>query len=272
MNYLEITKREIEVQTILLEQYKELYENLPEGRLTTKKVNGNLFYYHVDRKTQKATYLSLKKNRQLIMRLKQKRWLEESIKIMEGNLRIQQKVLKQYKDYRCQSVQKRLSASYQDATIDQLEKKYLFDVNVWITEAYRKNPYHEKNLRYETTFGLWVRSKSELIIAELLHKYNIPFRYDARVRIQDSDHRWKTYYVDFVIMTPNEEEILWEHFGLMSSEEYRKGAFEKITDYFSDGYYVPNNFIITMDGPDGEFDNAAIQRLIEGQLVPLFAE
>lgn len=71
-------------------------------------------------------------------------------------------------------------------------------------------------------------------------------------------------------MTPSGDEILWEHFGMMGINEYREGAFERITDYFYHGYYVPKNLILTMDGPNGELDIAAIQRVVEGQLVPLY--
>ena len=207
MSYLDTTIEEIKTQTGLLEFYKAIYEKLPEGRLTTKVVNGRLFYYRVDKNTQKATYIPNHK-KHLIFQLKQKRWLEESIKIMENNLKVQEKVLKQYKDYRAHSVEERLSRSYHGGTLEQYEKEYLIDLRDWAEDSYRKNPYHEENLRYETSFGLRVRSKSELIIAELLHKYGIPFRYDAKVRVRGKGGYWKTYYVDFLIMTPSAGVVL----------------------------------------------------------------
>ncbi len=271
MNYLKITKEEMEIEKTLLEIYKKLYSKMPAGRLTSKRVKGRTYYYCVDEKTRKATYIP-KLNVKLILQLKQKRWLEECIKVLKENLHVQSKVLKKYNNYDGQSIQNRLSKSYSDAMLEEYEKKYLIDLDVWSREEYRKNPYHEEHLRYETSFGLRVRSKSELLIAELLCKYGIPFRYDAAVRVRGNDGKWKTYYADFIIMLPTGEQILWEHMGLLGKEDYRRHAFEKLTDYFHHGYFVPNNLIITMDGPTGELDVAAIKRIIEGQLLPFFAE
>lgn len=271
MNYLHITKEEMEIEETLLDIYKKLYEKMPAGRLTTKRVKGRVYYYRVEKKSRKATYLP-KENMKLILQLKQKRWLEESIKVLKENLHVQSQVLKKYNNYDGKSIQNRLSKSYSDAMLEEYEKRHVTDLEAWSQESYRRNPYHEEHLRYETSFGLRVRSKSELLIAELLYKYGIPFRYDAAVRVCGWDGIWKTYYADFIIMLPTGEQILWEHMGLWGKEDYRKHAVGKLTDYFHHGYFMPNNLIITMDGPEGELDVTAMKRIIEGQLLPFFAE
>ena len=40
----------------------------------------------------------------------------------------------------------------------------------WNTEEYESNPFHPENLRYETEQGEMVRSKSEVIIANILYQ------------------------------------------------------------------------------------------------------
>jgi len=112
--------------------------------------------------------------------------------VIRENLNVQSKVLKKYRNYDGESIQRRLSKSYSDAALDEYERQYVLDLESWAKNSYRRNPYHEENLRYETTFGLRVRSKSELLIAELLYKYSIPFHYDGAVRVCGADGRWKT--------------------------------------------------------------------------------
>ena len=57
---------------------------------------------------------------------------------------------------------------------------------------------------------------------------------------------------------------------MMNDEGYRESSYRKLTDYFLNGIYPPHNLIITMDGPDGELDIAAVHQLIQNRILPLF--
>jgi ATP-dependent DNA helicase RecQ len=70
---------------------------------------------------------------------------------------------------------------------------------------------------HETLSGDFVRSKSEVIVANILHQSGIPFAYEARLvapdgslRVPDFTIEWrgKTYY--------------WEHLGMLDVEDYRQ--------------------------------------------------
>lgn len=70
---------------------------------------------------------------------------------------------------------------------------------------------------HETLSGDFVRSKSEVIVANILYQSGIPFTYEARlvapdgsVRVPDFTIEWrgKTYY--------------WEHLGMLDVEDYRQ--------------------------------------------------
>ena len=179
------------------------------------------------------------------------------IELTKQDMELQRKLLKAYRKVLKQAPAGRLSAKRIKGKI------YYYCVD----EATRKEEY----LMYTTSFGLKVRSKAELLIAELLYYYNIPFRYDAEVRVKDNFGRYKSRYVDFLFKLPDGSYLIWEHLGLFSKEDYRKEQFEKLTEYFFQGIFMPNNLIITMDGPNGEFDNLAIERMIKGQILPPFS-
>lgn len=71
MNYINLTKQDIEVEEKLLASYQSLLAQLPPGRLTYKHNKGKIYYYCTDDRTGRQTYIS-RQNKQLIYDLKQK--------------------------------------------------------------------------------------------------------------------------------------------------------------------------------------------------------
>lgn len=124
------------------------------------------------------------------------------------------------------------------------EKRYRYSRRAiaWMEAPYEKNPFHPEQLIYQTKSGILVRSKSERMIADFLSEHGIPFRYEAKLLIDG-----KAYYPDFMILCEDDTLILWEHFGLMSQDEYFKRACEKIKTYRKKGYMQHTNLICTWE-------------------------
>lgn len=57
------------------------------------------------------------------------------------------------------------------------------DFSDWADSPYEKNTNYPEGLKFETNFGLYVRSKSESMIAMMLHTYHIPFRYECALEL-----------------------------------------------------------------------------------------
>lgn len=263
MSYIELTQQDITLQQNLLHQYQTALKNLPKGRLTYKTIDGKIYYYWIDA-AKKQHYIQTK-NARLIYDLKYRRFLEESIRRIEQNLHIQKKLLKNYTPYDPQTIQQSLPKTYSDL---------ILPANIQTTSAARsvlKPDYRPEGLTVSTSFGTYMRSKSEVIIAELMHAAKIPFQYEPKIRLQTPDGRWITYHPDFEITPPLCDEIYWEHAGLLNNENYRNSFFKKIAVYHHNNIAMPKNLIVTMDNPDGTLDVAAIDRIIKGQLLPLFS-
>ena len=79
------------------------------------------------------------------------------------------------------------------------------------------------------------------------------------------------YRPDFTIMTPLGEKIYREHLGAMNDEDYRRRTYAKITNYYRNHILPPDNLILTMEDAGGVINIAAIDRMIKGQLLPLFS-
>ena len=68
-----------------------------------------------------------------------------------------------------------------------------------------------------------MRSKSEVIIANLLHARGIEYRYEEPLEIDGL-----TKYPDFTIEDDNTgRTYYWEHLGMLSDERYRKKVARK---------------------------------------------
>ena len=90
----------------------------------------------------------------------------------------------------------------------------------------RRKDWYEEGKIHEALTGDMVRSKSELIIANLLHDRKIPFEYETLVKAPDG-----TMYLPDFSVTWNGEKWFWEHWGMMSSESYSEHRATKIAWY-----------------------------------------
>lgn len=75
---------------------------------------------------------------------------------------------------------------------------------------------------HKTENGIWVRSKSEVIIANILFRSNIDFKYEQKLYYNAS--QWKE--PDFTIYY-NGKTWYWEHLGLLGDEQYNEDWQEK---------------------------------------------
>ncbi len=102
-------------------------------------------------------------------------------------------------------------------------------IHEWKSIDYTRLEFGEKAPEYYTRQGLRVRSKSEVIIAEILDEMSIPFLYEKPLQIGSG-----TVHPDFTLLNIRERrELYWEHFGMMDDMEYRNNAFMKIRKYES---------------------------------------
>lgn len=267
MGYLSVTEEDMNIQRTLLYVYKKALETLPEGRLHCKRKNHTLQYYRWDKKHKKQIYIP-QKNHKLVFELKYRRMLEEAIVTIEQNLKVQGKILRQYKSYHPAALMSRLGEVYQDMP-ELLYHPELQDPNKDGRENYQLKKW-ENERNQPTTFGMNFRTKSEAIIAELIHVAKIPFLSEAKLLLKDEFGRTKVKYPDFTFFPPGRGVLYWEHFGRMDSQQYRDDNFEKLSLYHYNDILPPDNLIITMERKDGSLDIAGINRIITGILMPLF--
>jgi len=266
MDLLKLIQDDIQEQKYLMNIYTDALAQLPEGRLRYRLMKGVPRYFTWDSNKEKEIYKK-KKDMPMVYQLKYRRMLEEAVRTIEQNLTIEELFLKKYQPYDPTSCQSRLGKAYQDApeVLHQMKGKHKK------RENYQNNLYREE-LIHETSFGMMFRSKSEALIAEMLHKAGIPFFYESRLVLRDEWGEKHYFYPDFTIVLPDGRVIYWEHFGRMDSSSYREKNYNRLSVYHHNGIYPPDNLIITMESRKGGINVNAIHQIINHQLLPLFQQ
>ncbi len=101
-------------------------------------------------------------------------------------------------------------------------------------------PRFNLNKIYTTQKGDLVRSKSEVIISNMLYTSNIDYEYEKELVIND-----KSILPDFTI-SHNNQTLYWEHLGLIGIESYDNNWLKKKELY--DKYYS-DQLVITYESP-----------------------
>ena len=133
------------------------------------------------------------------------------------------------------------------------------------------NLFFESNLIHRTEKGEFVRSKSEVIVANLLYSKSIEYTYEKQLKGKDGVNK----YPDFTIYDADSgNKYYWEHLGMLVNEEYKKD-WEKKQKWYKENGILPlekgggeNGFLITsMDDSSGGIDStdiAAKAKIIKG--------
>lgn len=132
-----------------------------------------------------------------------------------------------------------------------------------IRESRSSIPYVE-NLIHKTKQGIYVRSKSEVIIANLLHDANILFEYERRF---DTETGWRL--PDFSIPTSSDELIILEHLGMLHRPSYREEWEIKKEFYRKNGYVLGDNLYTTTEDEKGAIDSEAINKKVINKIKSL---
>lgn len=119
-------------------------------------------------------------------------------------------------------------------------------------------PYVEGLIHTTLKPGLIVRSKSEVIIANILYERGIDFEYERM--IEDNGRRC---IPDFTFEDASGDTILWEHLGMLDNPAYKESWEKKRDFYKSIGYIEGVNLFTTVDHENGSIDSTEIAAIVD---------
>jgi hypothetical protein len=235
--------RREELNQLLTSKLKAL-NRAPKGHLRIAQARGgrkHQYYQITSRGDTKGTYLP-HTQLPLIQRLAQKQYDESLIKILSRQVAaIDQllaasgsKITDLYKNM-CQA--RRLLITPVTLPDDQY-------VELWKAVVWQGLPFAEDAPEYFTANNVKVRSKSEILIADTLGRFNVPYRYEYPLELKDG----RTFHPDFLCLNVRtRREYIWEHFGLLDDPAYASRAATKLLLFSENKIFLGKNLIITTE-------------------------
>ena len=273
------------------EKANEEYADCLPGTMNRENRQGEqkLFYVYEENGKRKRTVIN--NRRELLVALTRKQYLEEELAILDRDITALQRFISTYIEPTPETIISRLPAKYQGMPDDYFfgsckaqgaakpgqsckaqgapEQGLSNQAQTFSVEARRRwaaEPYEQSNHKPEmkvqlTSRGLKVRTKSEVVVAEMLDAAGIPYRYEQMIYIEDF-----RFAPDFTIMT-DRGIIYWEHAEMIHDEGYRDHHNWKMSMYEKAGITLWKNLIVTYDNENGGLDTRIIRTEIENKLL-----
>lgn len=241
-----------------LRKIQEFLKTAPKENLRICK-KGKHFQYYVE-KNKKRIYLS-KKNISLAQKIAHRDYYKKLQPILIKNTKTLNNFISNYKPEKLEACYTKLSQGRK-----QLIQPLFPDTETY-AQAWQSKKYERKKespeYNYQTLKNELVRSKSEIIIANLLNARKIPYHYEYPVRLSNG----AILYPDFFCLNKRtRQEFYWEHCGKMDDPDYSEYMIQRIADYSKIGIIPGKNLILSFETAKTPLETKAVEGLIEAYL------
>ena len=256
-------KEDIEARRLFLDKLvdkaRKGLRNAPQGTLRISSSGGRVQYYHRKQPSDRVGEYIPKKELKLISALAQKEYYEKTYRLAKQEQKAIDAYLKRCPVIMPELYYEVLSESRKELVIPLCETEEMFRKR-WESVEYEGNPIETASFEYYSDKGEKVRSKSEIIIANMLAKAEVPYRYEFPVYLETMG----TVYPDFTVLNTHlRKEFYWEHLGMMDDEEYSEKAIRKIAAYCANGIYPGEKLILTFETRSTPLNIRQIKEMIE---------
>ena len=237
LSYLESIKHVVE---------KKL-KSAPEGTLRVCSGNGRIQYYHRRCPSDRGGVYLGKNDDAIVKKLAEKDYCIRLYRAIEEETGVIQKYLAELPDVLPEDVYGNLNKNRRQLVDPIIETEKMYEQR-WMNTAFERNPFPIDDSAFLTDRGELVRSKSELIIANILARKGVAYKYECPLRLKTRERTIGTVYPDFTVLHARErKEIYWEHLGMMDNPEYAEKAVQKINSYNLCGIYQKDRLIVTSE-------------------------
>ncbi len=278
MDYLKEKIEEIMNEYQIIEQkYIEDLKKSPRGSLIVQDNHGKVQFLQLFREDGVRKRHTITKNKELLQALAKKEFARQASAILEHNDRVLQKAAGQLQAFDPDEILQSLRPAYK-----KLPEEYFFDRDelavshhlndetavrlrrheVWGKQPYKQTDYYAEYRRIRTSHGLYVRSKSEALIAEALYRYRIPFHYDEEITLGEN-----RFAPDFTFEDAECRLFFWEHMGMMDRDDYASRNFRKLANYRANGILPGGRLLLSFDG-DGTINMGTVDAIIQHEIIP----
>lgn len=227
----------------------------PKENLRTCK-KGRNYQFYVER-NNKRTYIQ-KKNIQVAQKIAQRDYFLKLLPLLLQNTKTINQFIAQYNSGKLEQCYLALPQARKQLVTPVFIDNESF-VNQWEARTFElKKDQPDGSLR--TFKNESVRSKSEVIIANLLYTKKVPYHYEYPVELNNG----LTVYPDFLCLNKiTRREIYWEHCGRMDDPEYTINLTRKLSEYAKKGIIIGHNLILTFETAATPLETKQVEKLID---------
>lgn len=242
---------------------KRKNENAPSGHLKIAVKKNRVEYYYIkDRGSSRGSYIP-KADISFAAQLAQKDYNHKLLPLLTKEIRCLESFLKATSSL---TELQNLYQSFCPARRELIKPLTLTDdqyASQWQNTTWQGKDFPELSPNFFTLKNERVRSKSEVIIANCLFNYGVPYRYEFPLKLK-SENGQLTIYPDFLCLNVRtREEIYWEHFGMLDNPEYAQKAVSKISLYARNGIFSGRGLILSMESSTEALNTKDIEKYIQ---------
>lgn len=271
MRYINETKQALSrlenLRSVKASRLLELHE-YSDTFLKVSSRRSKKYYYAKKKGAEARVYLGDDSNQE-VRNIREFRYLKELIDSLDSEIAFLRALNEGHLDISYDAVSERLPFIYRDPLLPGYTSGLSDAAKKWKAQKEReKKPYKQKNpeiLIMRSLDGTLMRSKSEVIIANMLISYGIPFVYELPHVINGI-----MVYSDFTALSTIDfrSEVIIEHEGLMNDPNYQRIFLNKVNGYLAEGLIPGRDVFFTFDDLNGGFDPSPVQDMIDTRLRP----
>ena len=236
--------------------------NAPQGSLRVVCSSGETKYYKRENPKNTTGIYIPKKEIKIAKELAQKDYDEKVLQFVDQELKFITNTMKNIPKNFHEQVYGQLHPLRQTLITPTREPDEQF-IKKWEEFEYDKKSFEPDFPDYRTDKNERVRSKSEILIANLLNKLGIPYRYECPLELKIRGNHTPNFmmYPDFTLLDiRTRKNVYLEHFGMMDNLDYVEKAVLKISTYEANGIYVGKQLLVTYETMKQPFNPKLLER------------
>lgn len=270
---------------------QDMLSRFPDSRLYHTTKSGKKKFFKIPLNRTVTDKININAEPQEIKILMQKLYLEAQGKVLNTNLKLTNQFMDSYAEPTMENVVNAMSYHDQQLDFEEIARdiEYGADAGIftqdevykhqdfiitpqmrsrinshqsWASSTYNKSTFRPQDLTKITSRNEAMRTKAEVMVAEALYKFEIPFQYERVLPFGNID-----YAPDFTFEESTRELLRLEYCGMMHDPEYVRKHFNRLKNYASMGI-IPGINLICIYNQDNEINMQEVESVIKYQIIP----
>lgn len=264
-------KKKLKEKELLLSKIETFIKNASEGGLKFQRKNGKTYYYQQKKniKTEQweKTYIK-RKQMSMAKELAQKGYLISVRSELKKQIYLLQNFVKEYNEEGIEEIYNELPEE-RKILVEPVSVGIKEKIDAWNNENYEPYLAFPENKIYETEHGEMVRSKSEVIIANVLYQYkdDIEYKYERPLKLKTKDGKDIIVHPDFTIINKHTGKIYYyEHAGRIDEPKYAVDFVKKMNLYSNNNILQGGDLLVTYETYSMPLDINCVKKVVKSIL------